>query len=98
MRHAVWLPSLGERGAATSFASAIIVGRRWRHVRYWASTSGVRAGSQFWRASPAHSWSSGRVPDVNAGALLAFGCAFAYALYQISTRIVREAEPMVSLL
>ena len=36
--------------------------------------------------------------SMNAGALLAFGCAFAYALYQISTRIVREAEPMVSLL
>ena len=35
---------------------------------------------------------------INAGTWLAFGCAFAYALYQISTRIVREAEPMVSLL
>ena len=35
---------------------------------------------------------------MNAGALLAIGCALAYALYQISTRIVREAEPMVSLL
>jgi drug/metabolite transporter (DMT)-like permease len=32
------------------------------------------------------------------GAILAFGCAVAYALYQISTRIMREAEPMVSLL
>ena len=35
---------------------------------------------------------------MNAGALLALGCAVAYALYQISTRIVREAEPMASLL
>ena len=34
----------------------------------------------------------------NAGALLAFGCALAYALYQISTRIVRETEPLGSLL
>ena len=32
------------------------------------------------------------------GSFLAFGCAAAYALYQISTRIVREAEPMTSLL
>jgi drug/metabolite transporter (DMT)-like permease len=32
------------------------------------------------------------------GALLAFGCAVAYALYQISTRLMREAEPLVSLL
>jgi drug/metabolite transporter (DMT)-like permease len=35
---------------------------------------------------------------MNTGALLAFGCAVTYALYQVSTRIVREAEPMVSLL
>lgn len=32
------------------------------------------------------------------GALLAAGCALAYALYQVSTRFVREAEPIVSLL
>lgn len=32
------------------------------------------------------------------GALLAAGCALAYALYQVSTRLVREAEPIVSLL
>jgi drug/metabolite transporter (DMT)-like permease len=32
------------------------------------------------------------------GALLAGGCALAYALYQVSTRLVREAEPIVSLL
>jgi drug/metabolite transporter (DMT)-like permease len=32
------------------------------------------------------------------GALLAFGCTVCYALYQITTRIVREAEPIVSLL
>ena len=32
------------------------------------------------------------------GAALALGCAFFYALYQISTRIVREAQPIVSLL
>jgi drug/metabolite transporter (DMT)-like permease len=30
--------------------------------------------------------------------VLAFGCALAYALYQISTRIVRETEPLGSLL
>lgn len=35
---------------------------------------------------------------VNPGALLAFACACFYAVYQISTRIVREAEPIVSLL
>ena len=35
---------------------------------------------------------------VNTGAVLAFGCALAYALYQISTRIVRETEPLGSLL
>ncbi|MCB1835151.1 MAG: DMT family transporter [Geminicoccaceae bacterium] len=34
----------------------------------------------------------------NIGAPLALGCALAYALYQVSTRIVREAQPMVSLL
>lgn len=32
------------------------------------------------------------------GAFLALGCAAAYATYQISTRMVREAEPLVSLL
>lgn len=32
------------------------------------------------------------------GAWLALGCATAYAAYQISTRMVREAEPLVSLL
>ncbi len=35
---------------------------------------------------------------VGPGALLALGCASAYAVYQISTRMVREAEPLVSLL
>jgi drug/metabolite transporter (DMT)-like permease len=35
---------------------------------------------------------------LNLGAVLALGCAMAYALYQISTRIVREAEPFASLL
>ncbi len=35
---------------------------------------------------------------LNLGALLAFGCALAYALYQVTTRIVRESEPVVSLL
>jgi drug/metabolite transporter (DMT)-like permease len=34
---------------------------------------------------------------VNVGTLLAVGCAATYALYQVSTRIVREAEPIVSL-
>ncbi len=32
------------------------------------------------------------------GAILALGCALAYSFYQITTRIVREAEPIVSLL
>lgn len=35
---------------------------------------------------------------VGAGALMALGCAACYAVYQVSTRIVREAEPVVSLL
>ncbi len=35
---------------------------------------------------------------VSPGALLAVGCALAYALYQVSTRIVREGDPIVSLL
>jgi drug/metabolite transporter (DMT)-like permease len=32
------------------------------------------------------------------GAVLSLGCACCYAFYQITTRIVREAEPLVSLL
>ena len=35
---------------------------------------------------------------VGPGALLAVGCALAYAFYQVSTRIVREGDPIVSLL
>jgi drug/metabolite transporter (DMT)-like permease len=35
--------------------------------------------------------------DFNVGAVLSLVCAAAYALYQVSTRIVREAEPIVSL-
>lgn len=35
---------------------------------------------------------------VSPGALLAVGCALAYAFYQVSTRIVREGDPIVSLL
>ena len=35
---------------------------------------------------------------LNLGALLSFGCAVAYALYQVTTRLVRESEPIVSLL
>ncbi len=35
---------------------------------------------------------------VGPGAILALGCALAYAVYQVSTRMVREAEPLVSLL
>jgi drug/metabolite transporter (DMT)-like permease len=35
---------------------------------------------------------------LNLGALLAFGCALAYAAYQVTTRLVRESEPVVSLL
>jgi drug/metabolite transporter (DMT)-like permease len=35
---------------------------------------------------------------IGPGAVLALGCAAAYAIYQISTRMVREAEPLVSLL
>ena len=36
--------------------------------------------------------------SVGPGALLAVGCALAYALYQVSTRIVREGDAIVSLL
>lgn len=36
--------------------------------------------------------------DFGLGAVLALGCALAYALYQITTRIVSEAQPIVSLL
>jgi drug/metabolite transporter (DMT)-like permease len=36
--------------------------------------------------------------DFGLGAILALGCALAYSLYQITTRIVREAQPIVSLL
>lgn len=36
--------------------------------------------------------------SLNPGALLALGCALAYALYTVTTRIVRESEPIVSLL
>lgn len=36
--------------------------------------------------------------DFNLGALAALACAFVYALYQVSTRMVREAEPIVTLL
>jgi drug/metabolite transporter (DMT)-like permease len=32
------------------------------------------------------------------GALLAFGCTLAYSVYQVSTRILREVEPIVSLI
>lgn len=32
------------------------------------------------------------------GALLAFGCTLAYSVYQISTRLVREVQPIVSLI
>lgn len=32
------------------------------------------------------------------GAALAFGCTLAYSVYQISTRMVREVEPIVSLI
>ena len=35
---------------------------------------------------------------VSPGAFLAVGCALAYAFYQVSTRIVREGDPIVSLL
>jgi len=36
--------------------------------------------------------------SLNIGAVLALGCALSYALYQITTRLVRESEPIVSLL
>ena len=35
--------------------------------------------------------------EINAGSLLALSCAATYALYQVSTRMVREAVPIVSL-
>jgi drug/metabolite transporter (DMT)-like permease len=38
------------------------------------------------------------VGSLNVGALLAFGCALSYAAYQVTTRLVRESEPIVSLL
>jgi drug/metabolite transporter (DMT)-like permease len=90
-----WLP-LGEVAAIT-FTSPILVaalavpvlGERVGAARWLAILAGfggalliIRPGSE----------------TVNAGVFLAFGCAVAYALYQISTRIVREAEPMASLL
>ena len=36
--------------------------------------------------------------SLNIGAVLAFGCALSYAFYQVTTRLVRESEPIVSLL
>ena len=90
-----WLP-LGEVAAIT-FTSPILVaalavpilGERVGRARWGAILCGF-AGALLIIQPGAET--------MNTGALLAIGCALAYALYQISTRIVREAEPMVSLL
>ena len=90
-----WLP-LGEVAAIT-FTSPIIV------AALAVPVLGERVGRARWRAilcgfAGALLIIQPGAETMNTGALLAFGCAVAYALYQISTRIVREAEPMVSLL
>jgi drug/metabolite transporter (DMT)-like permease len=90
-----WLP-LGEVAAIT-FTSPIIVaalavpvlGERIGGAR-WLAIMGGFAGAMLIIRPGAET--------MNTGAWLAAGCAFSYALYQISTRIVRESEPMVSLL
>jgi drug/metabolite transporter (DMT)-like permease len=90
-----WLP-LGEVAAIT-FTSPILV------AALAVLLLGERVGAARWLAVLAGFGGALLIirpggETVNAGALLAFGCAVAYALYQISTRVVREAEPMVSLL
>jgi drug/metabolite transporter (DMT)-like permease len=90
-----WLP-LGEVAAIT-FTSPILVaalavpvlGERVGAARWLAILGGFAGALLIIRPGAG---------AVNTGALLAFGCAVAYALYQISTRVVREAEPMASLL
>ncbi len=90
-----WLP-LGEVAAIT-FTSPILV------AALAVPILGERVGGARWGAilcgfAGALLIIQPGAETMNTGALLAIGCAFAYALYQISTRIVREAEPMVSLL
>lgn len=90
-----WLP-LGEVAAIT-FTSPIIVaalavpvlGERIGGARWLAILGGFAGAMLIIRPG---------AETMNTGAWLAAGCALAYALYQISTRIVRESEPMVSLL
>ena len=90
-----WLP-LGEVAAIT-FTSPILV------AALAVPILGERVGGARWGAilcgfAGALLIIQPGAETMNTGALLAIGCALAYALYQISTRIVREAEPMVSLL
>lgn len=90
-----WLP-LGEVAAIT-FTSPILV------AALAVPVLGERVGGARWCAilcgfAGALLIIQPGAETMNTGAVLAFGCAAAYALYQISTRIVREAEPMVSLL
>jgi drug/metabolite transporter (DMT)-like permease len=90
-----WLP-LGEVAAIT-FTSPILV------AALAVPVLGERVGAARWLAILAGFGGALLIirpgsGTVNAGTLLAFGCAVAYALYQISTRVVREAEPMASLL
>ncbi|MFZ1428367.1 MAG: DMT family transporter, partial [Geminicoccaceae bacterium] len=90
-----WLP-LGEVAAIT-FTSPIIVaalavpvlGERIGGARWLAILGGFAGAMLIIRPG---------AETMNTGAWLAAGCALSYALYQISTRIVRESEPMASLL
>lgn len=90
-----WLP-LGEVAAIT-FTSPIIVaalavpvlGERIGGARWLAILGGFAGAMLIIRPG---------AETMNTGAWLAAGCALSYALYQISTRIVRESEPMGSLL
>lgn len=90
-----WLP-LGEVAAIT-FTSPIIVaalavpvlGERIGGGRWLAILGGFAGAMLIIRPG---------AETMNTGAWLAAGCALSYALYQISTRIVRESEPMASLL
>jgi drug/metabolite transporter (DMT)-like permease len=90
-----WLP-LGEVAAIT-FTTPILVAalavpilrERVSPIRWLAILTGFTGALLVVRPG---------LGPISPGSLLAFGCAAAYALYQISTRIVREAEPMVSLL
>lgn len=91
----VYLP-LGDVSAIV-FTSPIMVaamavlwlGERVSAARWAAIVAGLAGAALIVRPG----WGT-----VSPGALLALGCALAYALYQVSTRIVREGDAMVSLL